>query len=356
MRIALDLFGGDNAPEATVEGAKIAVADASTPHLKRLTVTLVGSRNKLKGTLTSNLPDEIKFLDIKENDSSADDGPHAAGNDPASPIRTALRLHREGKFDAVVSAGTTGSQLIASLHELERIPGITRPAVGSFVPTMNGKSFILDIGASLTASPHHFVQFAAMGHVYVKEMLGIEEPSIGVLNVAREGNVGDSNAIIARQLLKESNFNFKGFVEGNDIPKGTVDIIITNGFVGNIILKYTEGFPAVLKQLLPDLSSSEMNSKIKKHLDYETFGGEPLLGVKGVSVICHGASTPRAIAAGILKAAEIARLKFHEKLDDFILTKFDSYLSQVKYLRSFRRSLRLPDRFKIFGQDDRLKN
>jgi glycerol-3-phosphate acyltransferase PlsX len=351
LEIALDLFGGDHAPLTTIEGAKIAVAKAAGSHLSGLNVVLVGSLKKLNDKLISGLPDEIKVLDINGKDSSTADDPHAAGNDPNSPIRTALRLHKEGRFAGVVSAGTTGSQLIASLLELERIPGITRPAVGSFIPTMTGKSFIIDVGASLVATPHHFVQFAAMGHVYTKEMLGIEEPSIGLLNVAHEDNVGDKNAIIARQLLKESNFNFKGFVEGNDIPKGVVDIIVTNGFVGNVILKFAEGFPAVLKQRLPGLSSIETDKLMKENFDSETFGGEPLLGVKGVSVICHGASTSRAIAAGILKAAEIARLKFHEKLEDFILTKFDSYFSQVKYLRSFRRSLRLPDRFRIFGQD-----
>ncbi|MCF7811311.1 phosphate--acyl-ACP acyltransferase [bacterium] len=353
MEIALDLFGGDHAPLTNVEGAKIAVAEASGSYPGGLTVVLVGSRKKLGNKMVSGLPDEISVLDINGKDGSTADDPHAAGNDPNSPIRTALRLHKEGKFAAVVSAGTTGSQLIASLHELERIPGITRPAIGSFIPTITGKSYLLDIGASLTASPYHFVQFAAMGHVYTKEMLGIEEPSIGILNVAHEGNVGDKNAILARQLLKETNFNFKGFVEGNDIPKGVVDVIITNGFIGNIILKFAEGFPAVLKQRLSGLSSIEIDKLMQENFDYESFGGEPLLGVKGVSVICHGASTPRAIATGILKAAEIARLKFHEKLEDFLLTKFDSYLSQVKYLRSFKRSLRLPDRFRIFGLDNK---
>ncbi|MDP8238986.1 MAG: hypothetical protein P9X24_07840 [Candidatus Hatepunaea meridiana] len=352
MKIALDVFGGDNAPEATVEGAMLAAGEASQNGYSELEIILLGNKKALEETLPETLPANVSVYDIPVKSRPSDDDPHVNGDDPDSPIRTALRLHSKGRFDAVVSAGSTGAQLIASLIELEKIPGINRPAVGSFLPTANGKCFLIDIGASLVASPHHLVQFATMGHVYVRELLGINEPRIAVLNVGHERAVGELNSIEAYRLLSESGFNFTGFVEGNDLLYGAADVVVTNGFVGNVLLKYTEGIPALLKRILPTDGSPDCLESIEKQLDYQLFGGEPLLGVKGVSIICHGASTPRAIASGIMQAAKMVRLKIHQKLETFLVTKFDSYFSQVKYLRSFRRSFRLPDRFSFRDKDD----
>lgn len=352
MKIALDVFGGDHAPQATVEGAILAIKETVKPEFSDVKIILVGNQRKLESEIQIALPDGIEIYDIKTEKKRRKTDPHIDGDDPNSPIRTALRLHRTGEFDAVVSAGKTGAQLIASLMELEKIPGITRPAVGSFLPTSSGQCFLLDVGASLVATPHHFVQFAAMGHVYVSEIMGIDKPRVGVLNVGKENDVGDGTAIEAHRLLADSGFNFMGFVEGNDISSGVVDVVVTNGFIGNILLKYCEGFPKLLKNYFPKSDSSKSLQSIKKRFDYQTFGGEPLLGVRGISIICHGASTPKAIAAGIMQAYKIVSIKFHEKLENFLMTKFDSYFSRVKYLRSFRRSFRLPDRFRFSRQND----
>ncbi|NQT35789.1 phosphate acyltransferase PlsX [bacterium] len=344
MKIALDAFGGDNAPQAIIEGAINAVNEEPPPEIDKLNITLVGNRLEIEKHLKEKLPDSINVLDIPLKTDSNDQDPHADGDDKDSAIRTALRLHKAGKFDAVVSAGNTGAQVIASLMELEKIPGITRPAVGSFLPTAGGQCFLLDVGASLVASPHHLVQFATMGHVYVHQMLGINEPRIGVLNTGKEDSIGERNAVEAHALLAESGFNFTGFVEGRDLPLGVADVVVTNGFVGNVLLKFMEGFPALLRKLSSTESIDSLKS-ILKELDYQQFGGEPLLGVRGISIICHGSSSAQSITASILRAARMSKLKIYEKLDTFLAHKFDSYFSRVKYLRSFRRTFRLPGRF-----------
>ena len=180
----------------------------------------------------------------------------------------------------------------------------------------------------------------------MSELLGIKEPRIGVLNVGLENTVGDRSTVEAHRLLSESGYNFAGFVEGRDLPEGIADVVVTNGFVGNILLKYTEGLPGLLGKVIPK-EYSEVQKIIKEQFDYQSYGGEPLLGVKGVSIICHGASSAVAISASIRQAARMAKLQIHRKLEIFLTQKFDSYFSQVKYLRSFRRSFRLPDRFRI---------
>lgn len=344
MKIAIDTFGGDNAPQATIEGAINAVNEELPPEIDELNITLVGNRLEIEKHLKEKLSDSINVLDIPRKTDSNDQDPHADGYDKDSAIRTALRLHRSGKFDAVVSAGNTGAQVIASLMELEKIPGITRPAVGSFLPTAEGQCLLLDVGASLVASPHHLVQFATMGHVYVHQMLGINEPRIGVLNTGKEDSIGERNAIEAHALLSESGFNFTGFVEGRDLLKGVADVVVTNGFVGNVLLKFMEGFPALLMKMSLTESIDSFKS-ILKELDYQKFGGEPLLGVRGISIICHGSSSAQSITASIMRAASMSKLKIYEELETFLAHKFDSYFSRVKYLRSFRRTFRLPGRF-----------
>lgn len=178
-----------------------------------------------------------------------------------------------------------------------------------------------------------------MGSVYVREFLGISEPRIGLINVGGEAFVGDRTVVEAHRLLTESGFNYVGFVEGRDIPTGAADVLVTNGFVGNVLLKFAEGVPKLVASLAGGLSD-EAKAIIARGLDYNAYGGEPLLGVKGVSIICHGASKDRAIAQGIFQAARIAKMDIHHRIEEFLVDKFASYFSQVKYLGSFRRSLK----------------
>ncbi len=347
MNIALDVSGGDLAPQATVEGAILALDQTSPAESGDLVITLIGDKSLIDETYQKELPAGINVLNIPLKSDRLQRDPFTDGDDPSSAIRTALRLHSKGKFDAVVSAGPTGAQVIASLTELGKIRGITRPAVGSFLPTVTGQCYLLDVGASLTASPHHLVQFATMGHVYVHELLGIEEPRIGVLNVGRESSIGERSVTEAHALLADSGFNFTGFVEGRSLPAGVADVVVTNGFIGNVLLKFFEGIPILLKKIAPAEDSTEYLKSIEDKLDYQAFGGEPLLGVKGISIICHGSSTSRSIALSIMQAARMARIEIHRKLENFLVSKFDSYFSQVKYLRSFRRSFNLPGRFRL---------
>lgn len=340
LNLALDAFGGDKAPSITIAGAIRAISEHSLETNEKYEVTLVGSYKDLQPYLPKILPDGLKFLDVASHESPTEKGNNLAGTDPNSAIRTAMRLHAEGVFDAVVSAGSTGAQVLASLFELEKCSGITRPAIGTLLPTATGKCLLIDVGASLVASPHHLVQFAAMGGVYVSELLQIGNPRIGLINVAGEASGGDRTAVEAHKLLSESGFNFVGFVEGRDIPDGVSDVAVTNGFVGNILLKFAEGIPSLLNKILPSATSESIRMALHDSFDYHAFGGEPLLGVKGVSVICHGASSERAIASALNQAAKISVLKLPDKIEDFLSKKFTTYYSQVKYLRSFRRDMR----------------
>ncbi len=340
MKIVIDAFGGDEAPLPVIKGASLALEQCEAQGISNLSITFAGHRRVLEqyADLTNNR--SFRFLDTPSVAVSPDNEGIELGDDPHSPIRIALNRHARKEFDAVVSAGSTGAQVIASILELGKCRGITRPAVGSVLPTQKGLSFILDVGASLVASSHHLVQFAAMGLVYAKEMLGLEKPAIGVLNVGEENSVGDRTAIEAHSLLSETGLNYCGFIEGRDIPKGKADVIVTNGFIGNILLKYTEGLPALINSLLPE-SAADVKRDIFSRFDYQSFGGEPLLGVKGVSIICHGSSSERAIASGIMRAIKVAKSGLHEKIESFLVERFDSYFSRFKYLRSFKRPFRV---------------
>lgn len=337
FNIALDAFGGDNAPQATVAGAKAAIVQAEKQGITGLNITLVGNRRLLEDLLEGS-EDSIDILDVPAVESADYEDRRDIDQNADSPIRTALRFHHEGRFDAVVSAGPTAAQVVASLLELEKCPRITRPAIGSLLPTSNGFSFLIDVGATLVATAHHLVQFAAMGHVYAEQIIGIENPRIAVINVGQERDVGDRTVVEAYRLLSESGFNFVGFAEGRDIPAGFADIYVTNGMIGNIILKYTEGLPALVRKLISPDNTPELNPGFLDQFDFQNYGGEPLLGLNGVSIICHGASNERGIASAVMQAVKIVRVQLHAKLENFLLNHFESYFSQVKYLRSFRRS------------------
>jgi glycerol-3-phosphate acyltransferase PlsX len=326
MRIALDLFGGDFAPDTTIQGAILACETSHAMEIDNLRVTLVGDCSKLTAAQTSNLGNNIELYDVPGEFYKNDSAPHAAGKDERSPIRTSLRLHREGKFDAVVSAGSTGAQVVASLKELGTCTGIYRPAIGVLLPTGNGLSLLLDVGASLVAGPKQLVQFAVMGYLYLTEILGNKNPRIGLLNVGKESGVGPRSVRIANSVLRQSKFEYAGFIEGNDILTGEVDVIVTNGLVGNILLKYTEGFPVFLKNILPDGKASMINAKISKMLDYQQFGGVPLLGINGVSVIGHGSSSAQALSSAILKAGSMIKADFHNKIESFMANELENYV------------------------------
>jgi glycerol-3-phosphate acyltransferase PlsX len=251
LKIALDALGGDDAPRVTVAGALLALNQAAEAGIPDLEIVLIGDNRALKHVLPKSLPPGLSIYHVAGNTGQHKENYGGDGENPNSPIRMAMRLHNLGQFDAVVSAGSTTAQVLASMLELEKCHGITRPAIGSVMPTINGYCFMLDLGASLVATPHHLVQFAAMGLVYTREVLNITEPRIGLLNVGTEEDVGERAVVEAYRLLKDSGFNFVGFIEGRDIIKDKADVIVTNGFVGNVLLKFAESLPGLIRSFLP---------------------------------------------------------------------------------------------------------
>lgn len=329
MKIALDVFGGDNAPESTIDGAMLACKKANDMNIDDFTVTLVGDYSKLKTVNDTDFGNQIDVLDVGGDFYNNASNPQEAGRAKNSPIRVALRLHKKGEFDAVVSAGSTGAQVVASLAELGSCAGVKRPAIGSLLPTSNGFCFLLDVGASLVAGPKQLVQFAVMGYLYSKEMLGIKNPRLSLLNVGKESGVGPRAVKTANKILNKSRFDYIGYIEGRDILAGEVDVIVTNGLIGNILLKYTEGFPKFLREILPDEAADTVSLKIREKMDYERFGGEPLLGIKGVSVIGHGASSAHAISSALIKAGMIAKEDLHSKIDSFMKNELENFFPEL---------------------------
>lgn len=328
MKIGLDVYGGDNAPAATVAGALSAQENLRVIY-PEVSVVLAGDMHRLEKVVPEKQLKQVELLHVPSLSDETLSNPLSAGHDPQSAIRTMLRLHRTGELSAVVSAGPTGAQVIASLQELDKCSGINRPAVGALLPTSTGNCFILDVGSSLTANAHHLAQFAAMGQVYMQEIHNVSQPRIAILNVARERNSGATTAIQAYSLLENSQFNFVGFVEGRDIPEGAADVVVTNGFTGNTLLKFLEGLPSLLMSMV---TAEEWQSMAGK-FDYHRVGGELLLGVKGISVICHGASNANAISAAIVKAARFSKTNLHLKIDDFLSTVFSGRQMSANYVR-----------------------
>ncbi len=312
MKIALDAMGGDKAPVGIVDGAVEAVRETKG----RIEVTLVGGRETIERYIAERHW-STKHLDIV-------DAPEVIGmsESPATAIRrkrnssisVAMKLQKEGAVGAVVSAGNTGAVVASSLLSLGRLPGIDRPAIAIFVPTRNGGTVLLDGGANSDCDPHNLLQFAFMGSAYAETILGRATPRIGLLSIGEESSKGNELTRAAHELLRRSDLNFVGNVEGRDIFVGSVDVVVTDGFVGNVLLKFTESIVYYINSLIKEeivksgvakLGATMMKPvfrSLKRTLDYAEYGGAPLLGVDGVTIICHGGSSSLAIKNAILAA------------------------------------------------------
>lgn len=307
-------MGGDYAPSVTVEGAISALKESRG----RFDVLLVGDKDKITSILSKNnwsFPEE-KIVHAPETIEMTDIPTVAIKSKPNSSMSICIDLIKQGKAHAFVSAGNTGAVMTISTLKLGRIQGISRPAIATLVPTLKGKSLFLDVGANVDCKPFQLYEFALMGMVYMKEIFGIENPRIGLLSIGEEDTKGNEVTIAANKLLKESRLNFIGNVEGRDILKGDVEIIVGDGFIGNIVLKFAEGFLQFFIQKLRDKSKSSFIDKLKlgfakpilkdilKVFDYQQYGGIPLLGVNGIVIIGHGSSSPLAIKNMIFRAYE----------------------------------------------------
>jgi phosphate acyltransferase len=325
ITIAVDAMGGDNAPKAEVEGAIQAVRSL------KVKVILVGRDELLRHELQQyedwqDLPIEIHHASevITMEDSAA----KAFRSKRDSSIRVAARLVREGVAQGVVSAGNTGAVMTTAKMVQGMVAGVDRPALASAWPTVKKKPVIVvDVGANVDCSPRMLAQFAVMGDIYSRVIFHTEKPRVGILSIGEEEHKGNELTRNASHLLKLLPINFVGNVEGRDIYTGETDVIVCDGFVGNVALKVSEGLVDAFKIMLQESLEATIKRKMgyllarsafsdfKKRVDYSELGGAPLLGLKGACIICHGRSTAKAIKNGIRVAEEFARAKTSERIE-----------------------------------------
>jgi glycerol-3-phosphate acyltransferase PlsX len=236
-----------------------------------------------------------------------------------SSVRLAFDLVKDGKACAAVSAGNSGATMAAGMFVLKRISGIERPAIAQIFPTLKGKTLVLDVGGNVDCKPIHLAQFAIMGEVYARYAMGISNPSVGLLSNGEEDSKGNELTRDTNALLRATSLNYSGYVEGRDIFKGTVDVVVCDGFVGNVVLKLSEGLSDAAGKMLKEEILKSWVSKLgylfvrgafnrfKKIVDYAEYGGAPLLGINGVGMICHGGSNVKAIKNAIRFAHDYAR-------------------------------------------------
>lgn len=302
--IAVDAMGGDHGPSVVVPGAVAALSDGS-----QFGLALYGNKAAIEAEL-GRLPVEGLPITVVEcsQDIAMDESPASAiRSKKDSPIVRAMADHKAGAVQAVVSAGSTGAMVAGSIFLLGRLPGIDRPAIASLIPTIRGELLLLDVGANVQCTPEHILSFARMGEVFVREILKVEHPSIGQLNIGEEAKKGPELCTETYQLLAGAGFNFVGNVEGNKFMLGPCDVVVTDGFTGNNTLKLVEGFAHFLAALAQSGTLSETEQKAMKPVlgvlmrdfSYEPYGGAMLLGVDGISIIAHGRSSALAITNAV---------------------------------------------------------
>ena len=323
MKIAIDAMGGDFGPEPIIGGVVEALKE------KDFIAYLVGKENQLKPLIPENLIDKVRFInsdDVIKMDESATESLKRK----ESTIYKSIELLKKKEVDAVVSAGHSGATMSLATLKLGRIKGIRRPAIATFMPNIK-KSYtiLLDAGANVDCDAHNLFQFALMGEVYAKVVLNKEEVKIGLLSNGEEESKGNSITKEAFYMLKESFDNFIGNVEGNDLFKGEVEVVVTDGFIGNIVLKTSEGAAEIIGKLIKDeinkgnlliklgafLIKPVFNS-LKKSIDYAEYGGAPLLGVNGCVIISHGKSNSKAIKNAIFQAIKFVENNVNEKIKE----------------------------------------
>lgn len=323
IKIAVDGMGSDNAPYSEIEGS-IEAAKAYDVH-----VIIVGKEEILDPILKKaggkGLPIEIQNA---SQVIAMDESPTLAlRKKKDSSIRVAAKLVREKTASGVVSAGNTGAVMATSKMVFGMVPGVDRPALAAILPTLSGHAVLLDVGANVACKTQHLVQFAVMGHLFSKIIVGVDIPRVGLLSVGEEETKGNDLTKEVHQVLKQLQFNFIGNVEGRDIYNGRADVIVCDGFTGNVALKTSEGLIEAVLTLLKEELSSNLQAKLgallslqsfkrlKKRLDYSEYGGAPLLGLRGVSIICHGRSSSNAVKNAIRVAKEFAENQVNAKLE-----------------------------------------
>lgn len=314
-RIAVDAMGGDFAPRAPIAGSLLALAELPTEH----EIELVGRSADIEAELNALLAGELSALHAHRSRVHIVNAPDVLEmtDKPSVVLRAkanssmvvGIRRVADGFAHGFVSAGNTGAQMVASLAHLKLHAGLTRPAIGTIFPTAKQSVLVLDSGANVDCSAEELVQFARIGTVYAHDLLGRQNPTVGLLSIGEEAEKGNLAVKEAHQRLLQSGLNFIGNVEGRDIPRGScdrgsIDVVVCDGFTGNVLLKFYESLAPMLIGMVSkaaNIDAAQLRASLK-HLDADEHGGAPLLGVKGVSIISHGKSSPRAIMNAILMA------------------------------------------------------
>ena len=335
MHIAVDAMGGDHAPLVNVDGAVAAAREFGIASL------LVGKTAELERLLADSgyVGDKIEIVEAPEVVTMEEPATIALRKKRNSSIRVAANCVRDGRAAGLVSAGHTGAAMVSAKMVIGTIPGVDRPALAAILPNLSGHCLLLDVGANPDARTEHFKEFAVMGSIYAQLVFGKAKPSIGLMSIGEEDTKGTASTKEAFKTLKAAGLNFVGNVEGRDVFNGKVDVIVTDGFTGNVILKVSEALADMVESMLREeikktlkasvgflLSRSAFRS-FKSRIDYSEYGGVPLLGVKECVIICHGRSSAKAVKNAIRLAAEFSRQGLAEKIRSSI-AKLHSHEAQ----------------------------
>lgn len=312
MRIAVDAMGGDLGPGVVVEGALQALASLGAD----AKILFVGDAAALE-PLVQDRASRAEIVHAADVIGMHESPAAAVRRKPNSSISVAVRLVQEGAADGLLSPGNTGAVVAASLFGLGRLQKVQRPAIATLFPTEGRDCVLLDVGANADCRPSHLVQFAVMGSVYARIRLGLNQPRVGLLNIGEEATKGNELAVAAYPMLHASGLNFVGNVEGRDLLSGQADVVVCDGFTGNVVLKFAESMLGFTRGLLRERIHSSIRGRLggwllrpafthlKKRLDYQEFGGAPLLGVNGIVLIAHGKSSARAIESAVRAGASL---------------------------------------------------
>jgi glycerol-3-phosphate acyltransferase PlsX len=322
MKIAVDAMGSDSAPGPEIEGTVRAVAE------RGVEVILVGDEAKLKPLLEKESYPRERIEIVHAGDViKMDESPSVALRKKTdNSMRLSFDLVKQGRAGAVVGAGNSGAMMAMSIFNLGRLPGIERPAIIAVLPTIHGRMVALDVGANVECKPIHLAQFALMGSIYARFTLGKENPAVGLLSNGEEEKKGTDLTRDTHAILKGLKLNYIGYVEGSDVYKGKADVLVCDGFTGNVLLKVSESLAEATQVMIrEEVDKSIVNKfgmllalsalrRFKKRVDYAEIGGAPLIGVNGLSIICHGRSTGYAVKNAIFRAHEFVENRINEKI------------------------------------------
>ncbi len=329
LKIAIDAMGGDFAPENEILGAIEVFGESNLP--KNLEIVILGDENKIKSVLAAHNTSKMRYSIVPTTDviTMHDDPTESIKTKKNSSLYRGAEMAAKGEVDAFVSAGNTGAMLSISTVLMHRIKGVSRPTIATFMPNDNIHPVLLiDAGANVDCKPRFLYEFAIMGSVYTRQILGIEKPRVGLLSIGEEDKKGNEAVREAHKLIQaDKRINFIGNIEGKDIMSGACDVVVCDGFTGNVVLKLAESFPTLVKKRIKQFSETGIKNKaltmaalpaiksVFSSFNYENYGGVPILGVNGVSIVGHGKSTPKAIKNMLLKAIETVQKQVNAKIE-----------------------------------------